>query len=544
MKKLFKIKKENKGNITILVMIMGFAVILLTTAMVGYIFHDVKFTEQDKERLRALNIAEAGISNMFANIEKHYYEGTPLPVDDLNADGRYVYEREIEDDGEYQGKYVVTYDTTATKDFIIYDVISKGIDKSNITRTVRVKINVTEPSPALNIYDFVYAKSMAALSGDFRPVDGPFYTEGELHLTAGSGISQKGTRGPVMVERNLYMEGGTSILDVESVHVKGNLQLTQGASIRGAQVNVGGNLKMDGGTYIDAGLVSPLRVNGNISMTNGTRIGESGRDLTLVCGGTYPSQPASPGGTPIYANEFLSGPPYVFPEVDFDVGRIIDEYYNDVKSSALVINGNLNLDDLHPYDGSNGTNSLKFYREGDRCKLEINGNVVVKGNLQIGLENEWWIEAFKGPAACEVDYSGKGIIYATGDIKTVTTLRPENLNDYPEKTLLVLLSDSNITSYVWRDYGNVVQSNVDTYPPFIYVVEIAKNKIQISEGGGKAAIVQGTVIAGNILDANRYNARIWYQEGIADALPEELPDNSSSGRELAITKGEWQEISN
>ena len=118
------------------------------------------------------------------------------------------------------------------------------------------------------------------------------------------------------------------------------------------------------------------------------------------------------------------------------------------------------------------------------------------------------------------------------------------MNDYPEKTLLVLLSDSNITSYVWRDYGNVVQSNVDTYPPFIYVVEIAKNNIQIAEGGGKAAIVQGTVIAGNILDANRYNARIWYQEGIADALPEELPGTPSSGGELTITKGEWQEISN
>jgi hypothetical protein len=544
MKKLFKIKKENKGNITILVMIMGFAVILLTTAMVGYIFHDVKFTEQDKDRLRALNIAEAGISNMFANIEKHYNDGTSLPGD-LNADGKYEYTRTIVDDGEDQGEFVVTYNTVDAGDFITYNVISKGTDKSSgITRTVQQKINVTEPSPALNIYDFVYAKSMAALSGDFRPVDGPFYTEGELHLTAGSGISQKGTRGPVMVERNLYMEGGTSILDVESVHVKGNLQLTQGASIRGAQVNVGGNLKMDGGTYIDAGLVSPLWVNGNISMTNGTRIGESGRDLTLVCGGTYPSQPASPGGTPIYANEFLSGPPYVFPEVDFDVGRIIDEYYKDVENSALTIYGDLILDDLHPYDGSYGTNSLKFYREGDRCKLEINGNVVVKGNLQIGLENEWWIDAFKGPAACEVDYSGKGIIYTTGYIKTVTTLRPENLNDYPEKTLLVLLSNSNITSYVWREYDNVLQNNVDTFPPFIYVVEIAKNKIQISEGGGKAAIVQGTVIAGNILDANRYNARIWYQEGIADALPEELPGTPSSGGELTITKGEWQEISN
>jgi hypothetical protein len=540
MKKIFKIKKRNRGNITILVMIMGFAVILLTTAMVGYIFHDIKFAEQDKDRLRALNIAEAGISNMFANIEKHYNDGTALPGI-LNADGKYDYDRTIMDDGVEQGEFVVTYDTVDAGDFIIYDVISKGTDKSSgIARTVNVKINVTNPGPELDIYDFIYTKTMSAVSGDFKPVDGPFYTEGDLSLTNGGGIPQNGTRGPVMVERNLYMEGGTSVLDVESLHVKGNLQMIQGASIRGAQVNVGGNLTMTGGTYIDANLVSPLWINGNISMTNGTYIGEPDEELTLICLGTVPSNPDAP----IYYTEILDNPPYVFPEVDFDVGGIINEYYSEVQDSALVITpsgGTLYLDDLHPFNQSYGTNSLKFSRVGDSCELEINGNVIINGNLQIGLE-DWWLSEFGGPAACEVYYSGKGIIYTTGNIKTVTTLRPENVNDYPENTLLVLVSNANITSYAWREYDDVLQNNLDTYPPFMYVVEIARNNIQISDDGGKGAIVQGTVIAGNLLDVVRYNARIWYQQGIADALPEDLPGSPSSGGEITITKGEWQEI--
>jgi hypothetical protein len=536
MKKMIKIIKGNRGNITILVMIMGFAVILLTTAMVGYIFNDVKFAEQDKEKLRALNIAEAGISNMFANIEKYYTEETSLPGS-LNADGWYEYSRTITDDGEEQGEFVITYDTEVTDDFIIYDVISKGIDKSGVTRTVRQKINVTNPGPELDIYDFVYAYSIGALSGDFRPIDGPFYTEGNLSLTAGSGISQNGTRGPVMIEGDLYMDGGTTVLDVESLHVKGDIDLVAGAKIAGSQVNTCGNLTMTGGTYMDDGLVSPLWINGNISMTNGTYIGEPDEELKLICLGTVPSNPDAP----IHYTEILDNPPYVFPEVNYDVGGIINQYYSEVHDSALIINGDLILDDRHPFNQSYGTNSLKFSRVGANCELEINGNVIIAGNLQIGLEN-WWLSEFNGPAACEVYYSGKGIIYTTGSITTITTLRPENVEDYPENTLLVLVSNANIKSYAWREYDDVVQSNVDTYPPFIYVVEIARNNIQISEGGGKGAIVQGTVIAGNVLDANRYNARIWYQEGIADALPEDLPGSPGGGGEITITKGEWQEV--
>ena len=43
-KKISIFRKEEKGNISILVLIIGLAVILLTTAMIGYIFRDIGFT--------------------------------------------------------------------------------------------------------------------------------------------------------------------------------------------------------------------------------------------------------------------------------------------------------------------------------------------------------------------------------------------------------------------------------------------------------------------------------------------------------------------
>jgi hypothetical protein len=109
--------------------------------------------------------------------------------------------------------------------------------------------------------------------------------------------------------------------------------------------------------------------------------------------------------------------------------------------------------------------------------------------------------------------------------------------------LLVFVSNTDIESYVWREYDDVKQSNISTYPPFIYMVAVAKNNIKIAEGGGKGAIVMGTVIAGGELDAVRYNARVWYKEGIKESLPPDMPGPSGGG-EVTITRGEWQELIN
>lgn len=533
MKKIFNFKKEKRGNITILVMIMGFAVILLTTAMVGYIFHDISFTEQDKDKLRALNIAEAGISNMFLNISKYYNEDIDIPGS-LNSDGKYEYERDIEDDGEYQGKFIVEYDFEVDGNLIVYNIISRGIDKSGSERAVSVAINVTNPGPDIDIYDFVYTGQSSTFSGNFKPLDGPFYTEGDLNLTAGSAILQEYSGGPVIVKGNLYMSGDTTSINPESLSVGGNVVMEGSAKIIGGLINIAGNLTMSGGTYIDDGLESPMIVMGDIDMTSGSPgIGEPGKELILSCNGTINPWPSN-SWAPIYATRDDSLT-FTFPDPQYDVSALIDEYVSDIESSALVIPGDLTLDDRnvpYNYQDLNG-NSLSYTIEGGKYILEVNGNVKINGDLQIGVE-EWWIPSVGGPSTNEIYYRGKGIIYTTGAINSLTKLIPLELNDYPEKALLVLVSENNIELDIWRDYW--VQPP-DCASPTMYLVALAKGNIKITKG-----VVRGTLIADGLLDIDTSFSKICYEEGISDSLPEDLPGSPSGGGEVTITRGNWQEV--
>jgi len=519
-------KNEKKGNITILILIMSFVVILLTTAMMSFIFHDVKFIEQDKEKLRALNIAEAGLSNMFLQIES-YYNGT---IDDLPLN---PYTREVldNDSGELEGTFKVEYESQTDGNLTIYNVTSTGIDKSGIERTVRVKINVLEPGPALDIYDYVYSAMTLTTSGNFKPVDGPFYTDGDFNLTGGSGITQVYSEGPITIKGNLYMSGDTVSLTTNSLSVGGNVVMEGSAKILGAQVNIAGNLAMYGGTYINENLISPMIVMGDIYMEGSSQIGEDGKELTLSCNGTL----TTTGGATVYATRDDSLT-YTFVDPGYSVSELIDEYWSEVQDSALVINGNLTLDDQEvPYDfEDSGGNSLSYVREGDNYILEVHGNVVVDGNLQIGIE-DWWIPdpEFGGPSTNEIIYRGKGIIYSTGNITTLTKLIPENVNDFPESVLLVLISNEEISLDIWRDYW--VQPP-ECSNPTMYMVGLAKGDITVEKG-----VIRGTLISGGTLNIDNSFTRICYEQGISEQLPEELPRDPSGGGEVVITSGEWQE---
>ena len=519
-KKISMFRKEEKGNISILVLIIGLAVILLTTAMVGYIFRDIGFTELDKDKLRALNFAESGISNMYLNIDRYYNEGIPIPSSPITGI--------IEDNGEIQGSFEIDYEYHDNGGLSYYIITSKGIDKSGAERTVRVKINVMQQGPALDIYDYVYTAQTATFSGNYKPVDGPFYTDGNLNLTAGSAILQEYGSGPVIVKGNLYMSGDTTSINPESLSVGGNVEMEGSAKIKGGQVNIAGNLSMSGGTFIDDGLVSPMIVMGNINMSGSARIGESGRELTLSCHGTVTSYP----WTPIYAirDDSLT---YTFVDPGYNVSALISEYYSDVQGSALIIPGNLKLEGTEtgtfvPYSQSSGENSLSFTKDASgKYILEVHGNVVINGNLQIG-GNSWWPKSVN-----TTYYKGKGIIYTTGDIKTFTKLIPLNINDFPEDVLLVFVSNGKIEFDIF-DYW--VQPPSCTGPN-IYVVAIAKGNIKMLVG-----VVRGTLIAGGILDINNSFSKVCYEEGISEYLPSELPSSSSGGGGVVITKGEWQEV--
>jgi len=524
-KKIKNLSKERTGSTFTLVLIMAFVVILLTASMMGYVYRDIIFAEFDEEKAKAFNIAEAGISDMYLNIEKYYYEGTPLPSSPFTE--------QIEDNGEVQGSFEINYEHHSDGDTSWYIITSKGIDKSGTERTVRAKVNVFNQGPILGIYDYVFTGQTATFSGDYKPLDGPFYTEGDLNLTAGSAILQEFGAGPIVVKGNLYMSGDTTNINPESLSVGGNVVMEGSAKIKGGQINIAGNLTMSGGTYIDDSLVSPMIVMQDISMDGSARIGESGVDLILSCNGTITPWPSDPWA-PIYATRDDSFT-YTFVDPGYDVDALIDEYWSDVQSSALKIDGNLTLDERNiPYNYQDlEGNSLSYTKEGEKYILEIHGNVIINGNLQIGIE-EWWIPESGGPSTNEIYYRGKGIIYTTGYIKTLTKLIPLNVDDYPEDALLVLVSNTTIESDIWRDYW--VQPPICSSPT-MYMVGLAKGNIKITKG-----VVRGTLITGGVLDIDTSFSKICYEDNISESLPSDLPGNSSSSGEIIITKGEWQEV--
>ena len=69
-KKFLNNLRDKPGNVTILILIMGLVVILATTVLTRFMFRDITFTRLDESKLRALNIAEAGVSDLFYKIEK------------------------------------------------------------------------------------------------------------------------------------------------------------------------------------------------------------------------------------------------------------------------------------------------------------------------------------------------------------------------------------------------------------------------------------------------------------------------------------------
>ncbi|MDZ7838172.1 MAG: hypothetical protein U5N58_09575 [Actinomycetota bacterium] len=85
---------KQKGNITILVLIMAAIIILGTASMIGFVFRDINFTKIDEENLRALNFAEAGIANFQYGVKQHLSEGEELPVNG--------YSEQISDEGSFQ----------------------------------------------------------------------------------------------------------------------------------------------------------------------------------------------------------------------------------------------------------------------------------------------------------------------------------------------------------------------------------------------------------------------------------------------------------
>ncbi|MBE3092579.1 MAG: hypothetical protein IMZ51_02795 [Chloroflexi bacterium] len=436
MKKILNFQKEKNGNISILVLIMSMAIILLTTAMVGYIFHDIGFTELDKGELRALHFAESGLSNMYYKIES----GEDLPdspytldIGDPDPEGRFEVEYEIENKGGLE----------------FYIITSTGVDiSSGATRKVKVG------TIYINIYDFIFsgrASGAGQLSGQISVI-GPFFV--------------------------------ANIIDDELL---GNSSFKKG----------------------------PLFVKGDISISGNASIGEPEGvgygPIILVLGGLINDELFDPENPPddVYVSEYYhKAIDVTFPIIDDSYIALV------VASGALVIPGNLFIGDgeIIIDNPEFDYELLEGYLEFNGSILEIDGNIVVYGYIEIGGKND------------TIYYSGNGNLISTGDIAIRGKVRPENMNNFPSIDLMALISQNNIDLYAKN--GNYEE-------PDAAVMLIAGSKIETQSTN---TFLRGGTVS-NILTLKQ-NATIYYETGIGEYLTGAIPGFGENIR----FQTEWKEI--
>ena len=446
-------KKNNnaasKGNITIIVLIIGMIVILATSAMISFMIRDIKFTKLDENKLRALNFSEAGISYMYSEIDKYYSgETASLPFGPYPEE----YTGSIES-GE--GSFTVSYEVyPADSSSLVsgYAITSKGMDKSGVKRTVRVNVLT------FNIFNFLYSQDSLNY-GDIVPsgttIDGPFFTNSDLNL-----------RG-----RATFLEG-------------------------------------------------PLMVGGSMVLGGNSALGEEGNLIDLFLGGSFEDVNGTPIKPPFssYSNVFVDD--FCNNLIDLSMLNISDDYVNSLIDNygALEIPGDLYIKDgaVVPEIVGNTDNYMYFSPDGI---LHIKGNIVVRGNIDIGKTSG---EKFT------INYQGKAKLVATGNINVNTQVIPVNdLNYFPGEDLLILVSQTGI--YIKeRNPKSPSYSN-----PNIAAMMISSNLLKTEEN----TVVRGGLISGTIeLDNNTY---VYYEPDIGSSLPEGMPETSN-----IIFAGSWQEIQN
>jgi hypothetical protein len=445
-KKINNFIKDRRGSTFTLVLIMGFVVILLTMAMVGYVFRDIGFTKLDEDNSKAFNLAESGISNMFFYIDQ-YNQGI-IDEEDFPESGYY---KEVRADGstEVEGRFTVEYDIVGIgwEELLRgYNITSTGREEySGVEKTVRVSVL------SLNIYNLIFsgeAMGASQIAGNTN-ITGPLFVDGDFGLLLG----------------NSSFLGG------------------------------------------------PLFVKGDLDVSGSSSIGAIDEPIILFLGGNLNGSEYDPLNPP--SNVYVS---YFYDTVlDIDLPVIDSSYINSlVAAGALVINGDLFIGDEEiKLNGSEVTGGYPGNLEFIDGVLEINGNIVVYGDVGIGEST--------GPKYT-IGYSGKANIVSTGSIFVGSQIIANNMADYPTGSLLVLLSQNNISF-------DVTNANGGTFTdPSVAVMIIATGTIDTSTD----AFIRGSCVSDVLIMGQ--NTQIYYEPGIADEL------SAVPGLESGIFTLEWQEI--
>jgi len=438
-----KLFNKDKGNITILVLIMAIVIILGTASMIAFVLRDIGFTKIDEGNLRALNFAEAGIADFQYRLNRYLAEEEELP-----ASG---YSEQITGSEGEEGSFSVAYEEVYEGDNLEgYNVISSGTDKSGRQRTVMVYFSVSG-SLGFDIYDYIYSdQSMnyGNITASQTSIIGPFFTNGSLNL-----------RGSVS-----FFEG-------------------------------------------------PLYVNGNIVLGGESAIGAQDNPIDLYLGGYmenangFPIDPLNPGHNESVYVSSLSTDITQLPML------VIDEDYVNSLENVLEINEDLIITEDNI--SASGTDDYLYF---DSQVLHINGNIMVDGNLTIG-------SSTGSPKS--IYYEGDAKIITTGDITVYYQLVTSEGTSFPQDSLLILMSMSDM----YLDFKKSAGS------PDGEFVAIANNNMKLAEN----VEVWGSLIAKHIEIGN--NSEIHYVEGLRDYLPVDLPQSSAALADT-VTMESWQEIKN
>jgi len=127
-----------------------------------------------------------------------------------------------------------------------------------------------------------------------------------------------------------------------------------------------------------------------------------------------------------------------------------------------------------------------------------------------------------------IEYNGHANIITTGNINVYSRIIPDNWYEYPEYSLLALISQNNVNLDMTRAQGGSGEND-----PNIAAIIICNDKVSFSTG----TVLTGSSLSGTL--ELGLNSKIFYRYGIGEFLGPAVPQFNDM-----LLVYSWQELIN
>jgi hypothetical protein len=365
----------------------------------------------------------------------------------------------LDDDGEVIGSFLVDYSPDIENEYQYapfgYSIESTGTDAESGMART-VRVRLI----SFNLYDFIFseeAMGSAQIAGNTN-ITGPLFVAGDFGMITGNSIFQEG---PLFVLGDIVVAGSSQI----------------GAPDWPILLFMGGKMYENNGPEVN------------------------------------PMDP--PGNVDVYVAEFHNI------MIDISLPEIDEAYLTGVRAlGALEVNGDLYIGDGElEINGSDASVELAGYLEFVDGVLNIDGNIIVSGNIDIGKSSG---------KKFTIEYEGHTNLIATGNINVYSRIIPEDWLSFPETALLTLISQQNVNLDMTRAQGGTGEND-----PNIAAMVICNNTVETSTG----TVLTGSSVAHTLILGQ--NTEIYYRYGIGEFLGPAVPQFND-----ILLVYSWQEIIN